>query len=89
MKESYRKGLANRLDPESCTGSREAVGEALTAAASAAPYRCGCVAFLPIERGTLIAARKQNTLVIFTLTPGFFWTMLVLTYLSRALQADT
>jgi len=30
MKESYRKGIANHPDPESCVGGREAVGEALT-----------------------------------------------------------
>jgi hypothetical protein len=32
MKESYRKGLANHPDPESCCGRRKAAVEALTGA---------------------------------------------------------
>ena len=32
MKESYRKGVANRPDPESCVASRKATIEALTGA---------------------------------------------------------
>ena len=32
MKESYRKGVANRPDPESCVASRKAAIEALTGA---------------------------------------------------------
>ena len=32
MKESYRKGVANHPDPESCVASREAAIEALTGA---------------------------------------------------------
>jgi hypothetical protein len=32
MHEPYRKGVANRPDPESCAGGREALGEALTGA---------------------------------------------------------
>lgn len=32
MQESYIEGVANHDDPESCVGSREAVGEALTGA---------------------------------------------------------
>ena len=32
MKESYSEGLANRADPESCTGDRKGAGEALTGA---------------------------------------------------------
>lgn len=32
MKESYRKGLANHPDPESCGGRRKAAAEALTGA---------------------------------------------------------
>ena len=30
MKESHRKGLANRSNPESCAGSGNIAGEALT-----------------------------------------------------------
>ncbi len=30
MQEPYKKGIANRLDPESCAGDREVAGEALT-----------------------------------------------------------
>ena len=30
MKESYSEGIANHTGPESCAGSREAIGEALT-----------------------------------------------------------
>ena len=32
MEESYREGVANHPDPESCAGRREAPGEALTGA---------------------------------------------------------
>ena len=32
MKESYSEGLATHIDPESCAGTREGVGEALTGA---------------------------------------------------------
>ena len=32
MKESYTKGLASHGNPESCTGTREGTGEALTGA---------------------------------------------------------
>lgn len=32
MKESHNKGVANRVDPESCTWAREGSGEALTGA---------------------------------------------------------
>ena len=32
MKESYRKGIANHPDPESCVDGREAIGEGLTGA---------------------------------------------------------
>jgi hypothetical protein len=32
MKESYSEGLASHTDPESCEGTREEVGEALTGA---------------------------------------------------------
>ena len=32
MKESYRKGIADHRDPESCVCSRKAAGEALTGA---------------------------------------------------------
>lgn len=32
MKEPYKEGIANQLDPESCTSAREGLGEALTGA---------------------------------------------------------
>ena len=40
MKESYRKGIANHPDPESCVGGREAVGEALTGASAGWVLSC-------------------------------------------------
>jgi hypothetical protein len=44
MKESYRKGLANHPDPESCTDGREAVGEALTGAHAGWVLSCEIIA---------------------------------------------
>ena len=44
MEESYRKGLANHPVPESCTGSREAVGEALTGAHAGWVLSCEIIA---------------------------------------------
>ena len=32
MKEPHKKGVATRLDPESCAGARKGMGEALTGA---------------------------------------------------------
>ena len=40
MKESYRKGIANHPDPESCVGRREAAGEALTGAQAGRVLSC-------------------------------------------------
>ena len=40
MKESYRKGVANHPDPESCVGSRKAAGEALTGAHAGRVLSC-------------------------------------------------
>jgi hypothetical protein len=37
MKEPHKKRVANYLDPESCTGGREAAGEALTGAHAGQP----------------------------------------------------
>jgi hypothetical protein len=37
MEESYRKGLANHPDPESCVASRKAAIEALTGAMNIVP----------------------------------------------------
>jgi hypothetical protein len=37
MKEPHKKGLANHLDPESCAGSGNAAGEALTGAHTGQP----------------------------------------------------
>ena len=40
MKESYRKGIANHPDPESCVGHRKVSGEALTGAQAGRPLSC-------------------------------------------------
>ena len=40
MQESYRKGLASHLGPESCAGGRKAAGEALTGAHPGQPLSC-------------------------------------------------
>jgi len=37
MKEPYKQGVANQLDPESCAGGREVAGEALTGAHAGQP----------------------------------------------------
>jgi RNA-directed DNA polymerase len=37
MKEPYKQGVANQLDPEPCAGGREAAGEALTGAHAGQP----------------------------------------------------
>ena len=44
MKESYRKGLANHPDPESCVASREAAIEALTGAHAGRVLSCEIIA---------------------------------------------
>jgi hypothetical protein len=40
MKESYRKGIANHPDPESCVGHRKVAGEALTGAQAGRALSC-------------------------------------------------
>ena len=40
MKESYRKGIANHPDPESCVCRRKAAGEALTGAQAGRVLSC-------------------------------------------------
>jgi hypothetical protein len=40
MKESYRKGIANHPDPESCVGRRKAIGEALAGAQAGRALSC-------------------------------------------------
>ena len=40
MRESYRKGIANHPDPESCAGRREAAREALTGAQAGRVVSC-------------------------------------------------
>src|SRR6266496_6647331 len=45
MKESYRKGVATRPDPESCVASRKATTEALTGAHVGRALRCEIIAF--------------------------------------------
>ena len=40
MKESHRKGVANRPDPESCVCRRKAAGEALTGAEAGRALSC-------------------------------------------------
>jgi hypothetical protein len=40
MKESYRKGIVNHPDPESCAGRREAAREALTGAQAGRILSC-------------------------------------------------
>lgn len=40
MKESYRKGIANHPDPESCIGCRKVAGEALTGAQAGRVLSC-------------------------------------------------
>jgi hypothetical protein len=40
MKESYRKGVANHPDPESCECRRKAAGEALTGAQAGRILSC-------------------------------------------------
>src|SRR6202035_866588 len=44
MKESHRKGVANHPGPESCAGSRETVGEALTGAHAGWVLSCEIIA---------------------------------------------
>jgi len=44
MKESYRKGVANHPDPESCMASREAAIEALTGAHAGRVLSCEIIA---------------------------------------------
>jgi hypothetical protein len=44
MKESYRKGLANHPDPESCVASRKAAIEALTGAHAGRVLSCEIIA---------------------------------------------
>ena len=44
MKESYRKGVANHPDPESCVVSREAAIEALTGAHAGRALSCEIIA---------------------------------------------
>jgi hypothetical protein len=44
MKESYRKGVANRPDPESCVASRKAAIEALTGAHAGRVLSCEIIA---------------------------------------------
>jgi hypothetical protein len=45
MKESYREGLANHPDPESCVSSRKASIEALTGAPAGRVLSCEIFAF--------------------------------------------
>ena len=40
MRESYRKGVANHPDPESCVCHREVAGEALTGAQAGRVLSC-------------------------------------------------
>ena len=40
MKESYRKGIANRPDPESCAGRRKVAREALAGAQAGRVLSC-------------------------------------------------
>jgi len=40
MKESYRKGIANHPDPESCAGRRKVTREALTGAQAGRVLSC-------------------------------------------------
>src|ERR1700726_3557232 len=44
MKESYRKGVANHPDPESCVASRKATIEALTGAHAGRALSCEIIA---------------------------------------------
>src|SRR3984885_7222566 len=44
MEESYRKGLANHPDPESCVASRKAAIEALTGAHAGRVLSCEIIA---------------------------------------------
>ena len=44
MKESYRKGVANHPDPESCVASRKAAIEALTGAHAGRVLSCEIIA---------------------------------------------
>ena len=44
MEESYRKGLANHPDPESCVASREVAIEALTGAHAGRVLSCEIIA---------------------------------------------
>ena len=45
MKESYRKGVANHPDPESCVASRKAAIEALTGARAGRVLSCEIIVF--------------------------------------------
>lgn len=59
MKESYRKGVANHPDPESCVGYREMSGEALTGAQ--AGRTLSCEIYLSIGVPTLFREAEGHT----------------------------
>jgi hypothetical protein len=44
MKESYRKGVANHPDPESCVANRKVAIEALTGAYAGGVWSCEIIA---------------------------------------------
>ena len=50
MKESYRKGVANHPDPESCVASRKAAIEALTGAQAGRVLSCEIISIRECRR---------------------------------------
>jgi RNA-directed DNA polymerase len=67
MKELHKKGLANHLGPESCTGNRKVTGEALTGESAGQPLSCEIQA--PREP-TLLSESEGNTLNGVTCKPN-------------------
>ena len=58
MKESYRKGIANHPDPESCVGGRKAAIEALTGAHAGRVLSCE----INLDRGAdAVSAKRKAT----------------------------
>ncbi len=50
MQEPYKKGIANRLDPESCAGDREVAGEALTGVHTGQPLSSEIILLTAAQR---------------------------------------
>ncbi len=58
MKEPYGEGLASRTGPESCAGTREGTGEALTGVHTCQPLSCENFSFGVV--GPLVSIRVKR-----------------------------